>query len=131
MFKKDNLYFGYGNIFEDFFTSKFDVIILNSCFQYFADADVLIERLKDMLTIHGEIHILDSPVYENNKKALEAKERTDSYYKKMEAPEMAENYFHHTKSSLKGFKTMYEPGGIIKKILGKKDIPFGWYSFIK
>lgn len=130
VFKKENLYFGYGDIFQEVFSKKFDIIILNSSIQYFPKVDELLNRLKEILNPHGEIHILDSPVYESEKKALEAKKRTDEYYNKMGVPAMCDNYFHHTKIDLKDFKVMYEPGGMIKKILGKKDIPFKWYTYI-
>lgn len=130
VFKKDNLFFGYGDIFEKFFTDKFDLIVLNSSIQYFPNLEELIVRLKEILAPHGEIHILDSPIYETDKKALEAKKKTEEYYKSMDAQEMINYYYHHTKSSLEGFKVMYEPMGTLKKLLGKKDVPFRWYAYI-
>lgn len=130
VFKKDNLFFGKGDVFEKIFTDKFDIIVLNSSIQYFPDIDALINRLKEILALHGEIHIIDSPIYESDKKIIEAKKQTQEYFKKMEAPEMADYYFHHSKTQLANFKVMFEPNGTFKKLLGKKDTPFRWFAYI-
>lgn len=129
VFKKENLYFRYEDIFEEVFDEKFDIIVLSNSVQYFPDMEVLIKRLKEKLALHGEIHILDSPIYESEKKALDAKNKAGVYFEKVDVPEMAENQFYHIKSDLKEFKIVYESGSVIKKMLGKKETPYKWYMY--
>ena len=133
VFNYINLNFIFGNIFDDIFEKhSYDIITLNSSFQYFDDLDKLIKRLFYFLTNEGEIHILDSPIYNQNELAG-AKERTARYYISTGIPEMAKHYYHHTFDELKNFnyKVLYDPKAVhnnLKKIFGFKDSPFPWIS---
>ncbi len=104
VFRKPNLHFYYGNIFEDIFPpASFDYIILNSSAQYFENLQALIGRLFQFLKKDGEIHILDTPFYTDDEWAS-AELRTQSYFSSIGCPEMAEHYFHHRLSGLASYK---------------------------
>ncbi len=130
VFKQDNLQFAYGNIFEINLTldSKFDIITLNACVQYFPDFRLLFSKLKTFLKPQGEIHIIDSPFYDTSE-IKSAKQRTENYYKELGFPEMTEHYFHHSKNDISSFQTLYHPTRSFLSKLFKKDSPFSWIVF--
>ena len=136
VFKFENLYFIYGDIFDNIFENhSFDIITLNSSIQYFDNLDRLIKRLFYFLTDEGEIHILDSPIYSQNE-LIGAKERTARYYISIGFPEMAKHYHHHSFDKLKDFNynILYDPKSPrnnFKKIFGFKDSPFPWICIRK
>jgi hypothetical protein len=95
----------------------------------------LFKRLLYFLTDEGEIHIIDSPIYNQNELAG-AKERTARYYISNAFPEMAKHYHHHTIDELKEFnyKILYDPIAVqnnLKKIFRFKDSPFPWIRITK
>ncbi len=133
VFHKDNLQFAYGDIFKINENDKtaFNIITLNGCIQYFPDFNLLFNTLLQLLTPNGEIHIIDSPFYKKEEVAI-AKKRTLRYYTELGFPEMASHYFHHERSKLDTFTTLYQKKtNIFNKILGKKDSPFSWYRYSK
>jgi ubiquinone/menaquinone biosynthesis C-methylase UbiE len=104
VFKKENLQFCFGDIFEEIFSEEsFDFIILNAALQYFPDLKKLINRLFYFLKMNGEIHFVDSPLYESSEIDA-ARKRSEEYYTRLGFPEMAENYFHHSWDELKLFQ---------------------------
>ncbi len=135
-FDLTNLEFVYGNIFDTpFYNSHFQYISINSVIQYFPDFDLLLQRLFELLSPTGEIHILDSPFYQTSKIAA-AKARSKAYYTQMGVPEMAANYFHLDWKILHpySFEILYQPNSMLKKIaskLGKIDSPFPWIKIKK
>ena len=136
VFNYQNIIFIYGNIFDNIFEEQsYDIITLNSSIQYFDDLNKLIKRLSYFLTDEGEIHIIDSPIYNQNELAG-AKERTARYYISNGFPEMAKHYYHHSFYALKDFnyKMLYNPKAVqnnFKKIFGFKDSPFPWIKIVK
>jgi len=136
VFNFKNIYFICGNIFDNIFEDRsYDIITLNSSIQYFDNFSTLIKRLFYFLTDEGEIHIIDSPIYNRNELAG-AKERTARYYISNGFLEMAKHYHHHTFDELKDFnyKILYDPKAVqnnLKKIFGFKDSPFPWIRIIK
>jgi len=136
VFNFKNIYFICGNIFVNIFEDRsYDIITLNSSIQYFDNFSTLIKRLFYFLTDEGEIHIIDSPIYNRNELAG-AKERTARYYISNGFTEMAKHYYHHTFDELKDFnyKILYDPKAVqnnLKKIFGFKDSPFPWFRIIK
>ncbi|MCH7770747.1 MAG: class I SAM-dependent methyltransferase [Bacteroidetes bacterium] len=136
VFNFKNIFFIYGNIFDNIFEEhSYDIITLNSSIQYFDDLDKLIKRLFYFLTDKGEIHILDSPIYNRNELA-DAKERTARYYISTGFPEMANYYYHHAFDELKDFnyKILYDPKAVqnnLKKIFGFRHSPFPWIRITK
>lgn len=133
VFKKQNLYFAYADIFEcaDIFKNQLDIIVLNGAIQYFEYLQKLILLLKSFLKPKGEIHIIDSPFYCTSD-IIGAKERTKSYYSELGFPEMAKNYHHHDLKHVSNFDVLYKKeNSLLDKILGKKDSPFSWYRLTK
>ncbi len=132
VFNKENLQFVYGDIFDlkNIFFNKFDIICLNASIQYFSDFNKLITLLKQFLKINGEIHIIDSPFYEE-KEIKKAKLRTELYYTNLGFLEMKKNYFHHKKTDIKDFIILYKPKGYIIRKISKKDTPFMWLKYSK
>ena len=131
------LTFVYGNLFEDILPEEcFDIITLAGSIQYFPDVHLLLDRLFPLLAESGEVHIIDSPFY-NEKSAPAAKERTRRHYKNLDHPEMAAHYHHHLFSSLDRYNPvlLYDPRKTIQKIKRKffdRNLsPFPWVKLEK
>ena len=124
-----------GFLAADIFRSPFpqralDIIVVASAIQYFPDLILLIRSLRDLLSPRGELHILDSPLYEESELPA-ARERTRAYYTGLGFPEMADRYFHHTFAELSEFapRWLYRPGSIgsrLRRSLRGPDSPFPW-----
>ena len=132
VFKNQNITFYFADINENIFQEKyFDFILLNSTVQYFSDLNKLIRRLFEFLKEDGEIHIIDSPFYTESER-INARKRTESYFEKLNVPEMIEYYHHHSYSELKTFKhkILYKPKKSILNFI-KRNSPFPWIRLIK
>ena len=131
VFGSDRVHFCYGDIFtSNLLKGHFDLITLNACIQYFPDAEKLTNRLLELLSTSGEIHLIDSPFYETNE-VDSAQKRTENYYADLGFPEMASHYFHHSWKSLRPFKyeLKHNPKSLINKLgkkLGAHSSPFPW-----
>jgi len=131
IFNNDRLSFLKADVFQAPFSRRsFDAITLVSVIQYFPDLPGLLQVLKTLLSPVGEIHVLDSPLYEPDE-VPSARERTRLYYTSLNLPEMAEHYFHHACSSLDQFfpRWLYKPGSLASRLtrrLGKAVSPFPW-----
>src|SRR5258705_10156806 len=69
-----NLTFIRGDIFTvDIKKETFEIILLASSIQYFPSLALLIPRLLEMLKSSGEIHIVDSPLYNSSIESVEAR----------------------------------------------------------
>jgi ubiquinone/menaquinone biosynthesis C-methylase UbiE len=101
---KERLNFHSGNIFNDelFHEKQFNVIVMAASIQYFNDIQKLFAHLLTLLRNDGEIHIIDSPFYEE-KKIRKAHLATHDYYRHMSCEKMAEHYHHHLWSALDSF----------------------------
>jgi len=135
LFQNENISFMYADIFQaQLHENQFDYITLNASVQYFKDFNQLINRLFEILKNDGEIHIIDSPIYESEEIA-NARIRTRNYYKEAGFEGMSEFYFHHSFDDLKNFsfQILYQPfkKSLLSKILMKKDIPFPWIKITK
>jgi hypothetical protein len=77
-----------------------------------------------LLNEDGEIHILDTPLYDKNEIGNAAM-RTKNYYISLGFEEMSSYYFHHSLSDLYQFnyKIIYDPKNIFSK-LKKINQPF-------
>ena len=131
IFQSDHIKFIHADIFAvKFPRSSFDIIILNSSIQYFQDLSVLMRELFYLLNPYGEIHIIDSPFYEDDELII-AQKQDYRYYEMMGFPQMKEKHFHHTYKSLKNFnhKFLFDPRTITNKIVSlafSKDSPYPW-----
>jgi ubiquinone/menaquinone biosynthesis C-methylase UbiE len=135
IFEFRNLHFLYGDIFRvDIPGHTFNYITLNAAIQYFGDMDKLINRLFELLKTEGEIHIIDSPLYDKDGVSA-AKQRTVDYFSDLGFPEMSNFYHHHTWSEIQ--KWDYEVLYSFKKIqklftfVREPDMPFPWIKIVK
>lgn len=131
VFKAPNLQFVYGDIFDVYIPPyTFSYIILNSVVQYFNPLEKLLDKLCDLLTPNGEIHIFDSPFYPQNK-ASDARIRSHKYFKKIREEKMSAYYYHHSWEALKKYPhtVLYPKSKTFETIvskLGKPRNPFPW-----
>lgn len=118
-------------IFADIFCGPFggrtfDVVVIASAIQYFADLRQLLETLVPLLTTGGEIHILDSPFYRTEDLAA-ARDRSRQYYEGLGFPEMAAHYHHHSSSELASYNPEYLYIPPRERNRGTlQDSPFPW-----
>ncbi|MCB0575793.1 MAG: class I SAM-dependent methyltransferase [Saprospiraceae bacterium] len=96
LFGSAGVQFFYADILKDTLPEHhFDLAILGASVQYFSDLETLIFMLKRSLKPGGEIHLIDSPFYRDNKSRKAASQRSAAYYATMGVPEMAGFYHHH------------------------------------
>jgi SAM-dependent methyltransferase len=135
VFAEENLSFCFGDIFEDIFNPKsFGMITLNASAQYFPDIIKLINRLLQLLKDNGEIHILDTHFYPDDKAAIDAAQRSKAYFTKLGFPEMAIHYHHHQLIKLKeieniSYEILYHNSKLKTKTLKlfrRRLSPFPW-----
>jgi ubiquinone/menaquinone biosynthesis C-methylase UbiE len=129
--------FLFGDLFEDIFKPEcFDLVVLAGSVQYFPDLTSLLPRLFSLLRSQGEVHVLDSPFY-NERTVGAAKERTRAYFENLGFPEMIPFYHHHVFSELVPFEPLllYDPKCPLQRLLRKcvrRDLsPFPWIKVIK
>lgn len=131
VFGTEHIQFYYADIFQKSPRPEYSLITLNACIQYFPEIEKLITRLRSLLEKNGEIHILDSPFYEDME-VTNASIRSKVYYKKMGAEPLSGYYHHHRKTEIVHLNgtILYLPGkGLMAKL--KKDSPFPWVMFRK
>ena len=122
-----NLQFMYGDIRCGILQDKrYDLIVFAASIQYFPSFEEIIKVAQRHLTLQGEIHILDSPLYRFNEIA-EAKQRSKKYYTQTGFPEMSVYYFHHSIEDLRPFKfsILYNPHALKNKLRLHRN-PFHW-----
>jgi SAM-dependent methyltransferase len=101
----------YADIFNAAFPSeKYDVILLAASCQYFPDLGKLVDRLSELLSLCGQVHLLDSMFY-SGIESRNAKDRTMQYYSRLGHPQMSAGYFHHSRKTIRalGFKKLFPP----------------------
>ncbi len=105
---------------------QYDVIVFAASISYLPSLQDILNVALKLLTENGEIHIIDSPLY-NDENVANARQRTKDYYVAMGLPEMTNLYFHHTIKELASFKykTLYNPFSISNKLLRRRH-PFYW-----
>lgn len=102
-FNLPNLIFVYEDIFESNLPrGAFSHIIFSSSIQYFPSISDLFEAVFPLLNREGQIHIINSPIYEASE-VRQAQERSQKYYKQLGFPEMAKYYYHHTYNEFRGY----------------------------
>jgi ubiquinone/menaquinone biosynthesis C-methylase UbiE len=122
------LFFIEADIFSAPFADEtFDVILLASVIQYFPNLPALLKTLMPYLRPHGEIHIMDSPLYSEAELAGAA-QRSLQYYSSIGFPEMARHYFHHRISDVNAFdsKWQYQPPSRLRRLIQRADAQFRW-----
>lgn len=110
----------------------FDIIILASAVQYFANLPNQVRHWQNLLRPNGQIHILDSPFY--TKKTLpKAKLASRQYYQRLGVPELAQHYHAHDITSWLQFqpRLMYDPSALKNRLRRRLGLgaysPFQWW----
>lgn len=128
-FKIPNLHFIEGSLQTDHLKDKkFDLVIFAASIQYFPSIREIINMAIEYLTLQGEVHIMDSPFYQQHE--LEAaRQRTKDHYHALGFAEMAGHYNHHTLTELDIFqyKILHHPFAWKNKLSIKKN-PFFWIT---
>ena len=125
-FGAEEIIWVYGDILCDPLPeATFDIITFCCSFQYFENTELLLRRCKQFLKPGGEIHIIDSPFYNEIGKAA-AKARSKEYFEKVDVLPMQDYYFHHSYETLQNFiiQFNYKPNLFRTKLL--HDSPFPW-----
>ncbi len=118
----------YADILSDTLPEKgFDLITFCTSFHYFDNPPLLLKACLSFLKKNGEIHIIDSPFYDEAGKNS-AKQNSEKHFEKMEVMEMKNYYHHNSFSVLDGFnyEFMYRRKSILKRVLRMSDSPFPW-----
>ncbi|HMC86222.1 MAG TPA: methyltransferase domain-containing protein [Chitinophagaceae bacterium] len=127
VFTNSNLHFLYGDLRNNILQNmQFDIIIFAASIQYFSSLNEIISLALKNLTAGGEIHIIDSFLY--NKKEVETvKRKCREYYKNIGFPEMADYFFHHLLDETYHFNCtiVHQRNSFFKKLFLKKNI-FPW-----
>lgn len=128
VFSRSNLHFCYGDLFEEIFpTDHFDCIILSQSIEYFPDLAQLLNRCRYFMKSGGEIHIIESPLYQE-KELEQARTNSHRHFENIGVPEMSAVYFHHPKAALAPFDYQFLYRS--RKLFGPKDSPYPWIKIV-
>ncbi len=129
--RQPGLNFCYADILTSPFPPRsFDLITIVAALQYFPHLPQLFDSLRALLTHDGEIHILDTPLY-NEATQAQAAERSRQHYQSVGQPQMSEFYHHHTWADVQSYHPiiLYRPQPLWAKLyrrLGWRYAPFPW-----
>jgi len=143
LFGRENLHFVYVDLFSNpeqqemddngisFNSIRFDYILLAASVQYFPALKTLIPNLRLRLSKHGEIHIIDAPIYKDAAEKALARHRTLDYYTRLGIPQMTQYYHHHIWSEAKELGAENLNDNLKIKALQKLKwlAPFPWLRF--
>ncbi|MEL6675136.1 MAG: methyltransferase domain-containing protein [Bacteroidota bacterium] len=126
------LKFGMGDPFKDLFPAEyFQTIILAATIEYFPNLASLINRARHYVVSGGEIHILDSPIYQDRE--IEKAQQTKMDYLTQLGIHTDEPLIHcHQRSDFQAFdyQYLYRPAsGMGKWFKGGTD-PYPWIKII-
>lgn len=131
LFNRENVHFIYGDISTSSLpTDTFNLIILNSSLSYFKELDKLLKEFFLISKTYGEVHIIDTPFYNNNNLMIN-KNNSLKYFTSIGLPEMASYYFHHSMDELRYFRyeLLFNPNTFKHKLTDYffgQDSPFYW-----
>jgi ubiquinone/menaquinone biosynthesis C-methylase UbiE len=126
-----NLTFCNGNIFSlDLPEQSMDYVVLAASIPYFRDISSLIKKLLTMLSDSGEIHIIDSPVYQTDNVAF-ARQRSIRHFNER-GTSLEPFYFHHSWEDFKTFKynVLRQRSRLVDMLLRRRS-PFPWIRITK
>jgi ubiquinone/menaquinone biosynthesis C-methylase UbiE len=110
--------------------AQFDIITFNASIQYFEPTTAFWENLFRLLKPGGEIHLLDSPIYEPTDQHA-AKERSAHYFNQQQESAAEGYYFHLTWNNLPAnYQVRYQSANRILRFF-KTDSPFPWVVISK
>ncbi|PWT71823.1 MAG: SAM-dependent methyltransferase [Bacteroidetes bacterium] len=124
--KNSKLKFFYGDIRTGILNDlKFDIIVFAASIQYFPSLPEIMKVSLQLLHPAGEIHIIDSKLYEPAEVEA-ARQRSRLYYEALGMPEMAGYYYHHCINELEPYphRILRNPASFLNKF-SRRD-PFFW-----
>ncbi len=136
VFKKPNLTFIHGDIFDDILPrQEFDLIVVNKFIEFYPNLRQFIERSQLYLKSQGELHILDSPIYKSQELEAAQTQKTN-YYEAIHCEGMIRYHHFHTWDDFYPFKYKVlfnpkRPSNRIKKKLGQTIPPHPWIRIKK
>jgi SAM-dependent methyltransferase len=113
-----------------------DIVVLASVIQYVPQPADLIARLLNGLRPGGEVHVIDSPLYQPAGLAG-ARTRTLRHYAEIGVPEMASAYHHHAWTAFDSLamEVLYRPESVVPRVerrwLRRARSPFPWLRFVR
>ena len=125
--KINNLEFIEGDIRSGILSdTKYDLVVFAASIQYFPSVNKIIKRALEHLTLHGEIHIVDSILYQREEIA-DARLRSKRYFAQIGFTQMEYFYYHHSLDDLKPFcpAILSDPHSLKNKLSFHKN-PFHW-----
>lgn len=131
LFANHNSKFIYADILSASLPANtFDVVILNSSLQYFPNISVLFKELFYISKTYVEIHIIDTPFY-NQADLIKMQNESLKHFMKIGMPELQTKYYVHTFEELKFLRHnyIYNPYTLKQKIFNfvfEKDSPYPW-----
>jgi SAM-dependent methyltransferase len=128
-----HLSFAYADILKISQLPEFNYIILASCLQYFPDIKKLTGKLLLQLSPAGEIHIIDTPIYESAE-VISARARSAEYFDKQQSG-MKPFYYHHDwcKFDHVPIRVLHDPRSLVNRLTGfvSTHSPFPWICIRK
>jgi SAM-dependent methyltransferase len=118
----------------DMRTQKPDLVVLASAMQYVAEPAALLDSLLGSLAPGGEVHVLDSPIYDRDE-ADDARVRSARYFESHGIAEMSAVYQHHHWGSFgpHPYDVLYRPRPApvrrVARHVGVARSPFPWLRF--
>lgn len=108
----------------------YDVVVFAASFQYFLSPEAVLASCFPLLRAGGEVHILDTPFYQEGDLAPAAA-RSQDYFAASGFPGMQNFYHHHSLTWLKNYRftVLYRPKILLNRLLGKG--PFPWICIRK
>jgi ubiquinone/menaquinone biosynthesis C-methylase UbiE len=109
---------------------KFDIVVFAASIQYFPSCPEIVRLIQGRLNKGGEIHILDTILYEDGQLQA-ARKRSSDYFLSMGQPEMASYYFHHGVDGLMSLnpRILRDPRTMRNRLFSKN--PFFWVCIHK
>lgn len=104
--------FAQGDIRSGFLEGrKFQAVVFASSLQYFSSVDEIVEAANGCLADGGEIHILDTPLYETETEKQNAMQRSITYFETAGFPGLIPFYHHHLLKDFQKYdlRIMYDP----------------------
>lgn len=106
----------------------YDLITIQASLQYFEKPAELFTHLLKLLKPGGEIHVLESPLYNDEMGAEAARKRSFLHFQSMGAADMTPFYHFHTWDIFKPFthQVKEKGSGRLFRLLKKNASPFPW-----
>jgi ubiquinone/menaquinone biosynthesis C-methylase UbiE len=126
-----NLKFRLAEFMEMPAVEKYDMVVFAASLQYFPSLAEVARQSFRLLDNEGEIHILDTPFYEQDDVSF-ASSRSEAHFIKVRVPHMTPFYFHHTWSDLSGYdyRVLWQPRPW-KRLFRIRQNPFPWIRITK